>query len=432
MKINKKYIMSLLYLQTRELKNKAGHDIESQKCVLISKEFLDKYKNDNNYNNMKNSSDYLLNIADSGYEEQKKVLRQKYNIDENKLPVMDSILVIEINWSLEKQFLDIDNIEYPDKMEIVSYKYFQDCYKGKIFNKTYDVLFASDAVIIIDNDMIYLCSLIKGGENEYNFQVKVDVLLKFQNPEIIKNEVEYMVKYGLKNYFKFHNINQDFNKKQELKNQIGFLINIKKENEENNIVNSFSPRNSFSKPYDNNFYLGENDNNKKVKQKQESAQNNINKNNNNLGQDSNLYNSNQNKNFSNHNQNKQENEKYISNNQMGNMNSNSEKKSNENNIQNNINSQNNQNSGNLNNNNLNALNKEHENPQNLDNSNHKVNLTDNQNYLSSDQMPNLNNQNSSGFNYNQPGNQNEGEINHSQLNEVQNSKNKLYEIYQNS
>lgn len=74
MKINKKYIMSLLYLQTRELKNKAGHDIESQKCVLISKEFLDKYKNDNNYNNMKNSSDYLLNIADSGYEEQKKYL----------------------------------------------------------------------------------------------------------------------------------------------------------------------------------------------------------------------------------------------------------------------------------------------------------------------------------------------------------------------
>ena len=215
MKINKKYIMSLLYLQTRELKNKAGHDIESQKCVLISKEFLDKYKNDNNYNNMKNSSDYLLNIADSGYEEQKKVLRQKYNIDENKLPVMDSILVIEINWSLEKQFLDIDNIEYPDKMEIVSYKYFQDCYKGKIFTKTYDVLFASDVVIIIDNDMIYLCSLIKGGENEYNFQVKVDVLLKFQNPEIIKNEVEYMVKYGLKNYFKFHNINQDFNKKPE-------------------------------------------------------------------------------------------------------------------------------------------------------------------------------------------------------------------------
>jgi len=102
--------MSLLYLQTRDLKNKIGQDIESQKCVLISKEVLDKYKNDNNYNNMKNSSDYLLDIHDSGYEEHKKALRKKFNIDENKLPIMDSILLIEINWSLEKQFLDSDNI----------------------------------------------------------------------------------------------------------------------------------------------------------------------------------------------------------------------------------------------------------------------------------------------------------------------------------
>ena len=219
MDIIKKYIMSLLYLQTRDLKNKVGHDTESQKCVLISKEVLDKYKKDNNYNSMKSSSDYLLDIADSGYEDHKTTLRKKYNIDENKLPVMDPILLIDMNWSLNKQFLDIDNIEYPDKMEIISYKYFQDCYKGNTINKTYDVLIVSDVVIIRDEDVVYLCSIIKGGENDYNFQVKVDVLLKFKNPNIIKKEVEEMVKDGLINYFKFHNINQDFNKKQYLKNQ---------------------------------------------------------------------------------------------------------------------------------------------------------------------------------------------------------------------
>ena len=81
MEINKKYIMSLLYLQTRDLKNRVGHDTESQKCVLISKEVLDKYKNDNNYNSMKSSADYLLDIADSGYEDHKSALRKKYHIN---------------------------------------------------------------------------------------------------------------------------------------------------------------------------------------------------------------------------------------------------------------------------------------------------------------------------------------------------------------
>ena len=403
MKINKKYIMSLLYLQTRELKNKVGHDIESQKCVLISKEFLDKYKNDNNYNNMKNSSDYLLNIADSGYEEQKKVLRQKYNIDENKLPVMDSILVIEINWSLEKQFLDIDNIEYPDKMEIISAKYFTDCFKGTTIKKKYEVYIVKDVIIFIDDNMVYLCSLIKGGENEYNFEIKVDILLKFQNPDIIKSQVDQIIKDGLINYFKFNNINKDLNTKQDLKNQIGFLINIGKEDEKNEIADKYILKYIPSKlSYENHLYLGQNENNGEANQKKENDQNNLGENNNKIGEGYGNSNNNQIGNFPNHNLKKEDNS-FISNQNNDisdhNSNQNVEKKSNENNQHNNINNQDNQNNGNLNNNNVNVLingNAQNQ-DSNLSNSNIKDNkgqsqekLSKNPNYLSEGQMPNSN------------------------------------------
>ena len=189
MENHKLYAMALLYKQSNELNHKinSDHQLDSLKCVLISKETLDKHKSNNNYEKVKN--DHIFGIESDDYEEFKNKIRAKYKIDENKLPVMDSILLIDINWSLGREILDVDNIDYPDKMEIVSYQYFKDCYKGETINKKYDAYIGYRIVIIIDTDndnTVYLCSLV----DENSCQIKVDVLLKFENSDILKNHVK--------------------------------------------------------------------------------------------------------------------------------------------------------------------------------------------------------------------------------------------------
>ena len=79
----KKCQMSLLYLQEKEVKLLYEKNIINQKnYYLVDKDWLNKYKQSNNYNEAVNQ---FQNIEDLNYDNLEEKLCSKYQIDKNQL-----------------------------------------------------------------------------------------------------------------------------------------------------------------------------------------------------------------------------------------------------------------------------------------------------------------------------------------------------------
>ena len=193
----RRYKMALLFIQTKELKKLYYSEMENspRNYNLVNKEWLDNYKDKNNYK-------YAITLLNSfedwkDYSEFKHKISKYFQIEENNFTQYgaDDALDNIMNFSLQKE--NISNyISYPTNCELVKIEFFNDCSKGSVGFPQYNVWIGNKLIIINDsetNNVLFLCSLIDNQENINNCLIKINYILAFQNEEYMKNEINQII-----------------------------------------------------------------------------------------------------------------------------------------------------------------------------------------------------------------------------------------------
>ena len=266
------YKMSLLFIQTKELKRFYNAKMEQNLKIynLVDKAWLDKYKEKNDYK----SADMFDSFNDwKDYEDFKQVMGDSFLVDESFFTILNTSVPY-------KKIKSKYGIEYPTNVELVCEQYVKDCLKGTVVFPTCNVLIGDKSIIIIDEEsiqknkaVIFICSL-TGKDEDYNFAINVDYIIIYNNLNIMNEELkEISLSEGINNYL--------IKRKIDIKN-----------NEEQNIIDSKNEnigkffiakedKSKPSKPFMKNPFCRQN-NNKNINKNynQNNFNNNLNDNNN--------------------------------------------------------------------------------------------------------------------------------------------------------
>ena len=240
--------MKLLFTQTRELYEEfqkedlfRNHNL----YYIVDKRWLDDYKKKNGYDKivteLKDNQEY------KDYRAVKENLLKELNIDEKVFTTIGQEN-LKNSFSIEKQNLEDYQLKVPKNIELVSYSFIKDDYLGDSPEKSSELQYLNfyggylgDKTIIIYGTegniyFAYCCSLLPNKENEYNFSIKVDYILIFNDPNAREDQLERIsILRGLKNYL--YKLKIDINKEDEqiIRDEYGYMKGIfLKFKEENN------------------------------------------------------------------------------------------------------------------------------------------------------------------------------------------------------
>ena len=244
-----KFKMALLFIQTKELKQKYENNMEfsPEQYRLVNREWLENFKNRYNYKdaiqNFNSFNDY------SNYYDLKSRISQQLNVSENNITNEDQNLMN--NCQIEKEKYQ-SNFEFPINIELVREQFFQDCKLGNIGFPMCNVYLGNRTIFVIDDQrdgLAFQCSLVENQGNNYNFLIQVNSILLYQKSQILNEQLENILSEGFNNYLSKRNINFNSNEKQKIidpkqMNFIGFFINLIKGNNNNNSQGLGAP-NSF-------------------------------------------------------------------------------------------------------------------------------------------------------------------------------------------
>ena len=330
----KNYLLSLLYMQTKELHNSYIAQIKGKNnYYLVKKEWLDDYKKSNNYNQTIKNMNSNRNNNFQNYLDFKQKMTKSLNIKQNEI-----INNIE-NFSENNDYLCPKetfenfgkNINFPKCGELIREDYFTNSpgWTGKN-NPLYQALIGYDSIIIIDNNLkntIYICSLIDDDNDigNYNFYVRIDGILIYKEDEeenIFEKELKKIISFrGIYNYFKKRKLDICKKGEQEIKDLedevLGFFYNLnevkdKNQNQKESVIfNSSNSNQDIDNNYDNNnnsplemnnfsyINTGNKLKNPKKRNNNDNNNNNINSNLNNVNNFKGMNYNNNNNNFSN-------------------------------------------------------------------------------------------------------------------------------------
>ena len=257
-----KFKMALLFIQTQELYRKYENRMElnPEQYRLVNREWLDNYKNTYNYNeaiqNFNSFNDY------SNYHDIKYRISQQLNINENRITKEDQN-IMNSNCQIKKEKCQ-SYFEYPIDIELVKEQFFQDCNLGDIGFPMCTVYIGDKTIFVIDDqrdNIAYNCSLIENQINTYNSLIQVNSILLFPKSKILNEQLDYIISEGFNNYLNKRNIKANLDGLQKIidpknQSQVGFFINLYKENNNSNIQNN--------KIYQKNFTLNNNKNQGKI------------------------------------------------------------------------------------------------------------------------------------------------------------------------
>ena len=207
----KNYKMSLLFIQTKELKRLYNSKMDNsfKKYFLVDKSWLDSYKKQNNYE----SADMFDSFNDwKDYNDFKECMGDSFLVEDEYFTRLFT--------SATCKTLTYNKINYPINIELVCVQYFIDCLKGSVLCQGCELLIGDKYIAIIDPEsrkknkaVIFICSFV-GKEEEYNFLIKVDYILIYNNVNIMKEELKELCIYeGINNYLTKRKI--DINKDDE-------------------------------------------------------------------------------------------------------------------------------------------------------------------------------------------------------------------------
>jgi hypothetical protein len=215
----KKYKMSLLYIQTQELKNLyiSKMEKEPKAYYLIDKEWLDNYKSRNNY---ETTLDFFKNYEDcKDYSEFKNKISNNFKLEKDRLTTFKIEDQIDnyFNFSLQKGKINNSHLNYPQNCELIKKEFVEDVSDGCSGFILYDIYIGNKLILINDcetQNVAFLSSLVENDENKNNFLIQINYLLAFENEKYMLEEFEEIIdeKY-INDYFSKRKI--DITKKGE-------------------------------------------------------------------------------------------------------------------------------------------------------------------------------------------------------------------------
>ena len=244
----KKYKMTLLFTQTKYLYDLYNKNMELSPEIyfLVDKKWLDDYKQRNEYNKIVQK---LINSPGyNNYHMDKIKIKNEFGVDKNK----DDFTTIDVGdqiknfFALAKKNLEDYQINVPKNFELVLSNFFSDCLNNSSqlgFPKT-DVYLGNQTILIVDeekNEVLYCCSLVKNEENNFNFCVKVDYILFFEDPDCQRDQIDKIADVkGLDNYLLMQKIDKNKKGEQDIRDKNGRTIGkfLKFDDEEDEIFHN--------------------------------------------------------------------------------------------------------------------------------------------------------------------------------------------------
>ena len=236
-KENKKnYKMSLLFIQTKELKRLYNSKMENslRRYHIVNKSWLDEFKLKNDY---KSAVEMFDSFNDwKNYEDFREVMGDSFLVDDSLFTKVFST----VKCKRAKLRKDID---YPKNIELVYFQYFLDCFKGLLACPLCQILIGDKSIIIFDDEyknkkkpIIYICSLKGEKEGEYSFEIQVDCIINYKDMNTMNKELEEISgSKGIYYYFQKRKLDINNSEEQDVindKNEIIGKFNI--------ILNDFS------------------------------------------------------------------------------------------------------------------------------------------------------------------------------------------------
>ena len=231
----KKYIMALLFIQTKELRKiYEGKQIVKKRCYLVDKNWINNFKNSYNY---KDSVTTFNSFNEwKNYDDFKSKIIKFIQINEEDLNSFKKD--IDNNFEIKRQMLN--NIEYPVDFELVNSQFFIDC-KINVGFPLCTVFIGNKSIFVIEDkncNTAYHCSPIEGSKNDdNNFLIKANSILAFNVPNILNENINTIISKGINKFLKELNININSNNQQSIifnNNNIGFFINLINNSQLNN------------------------------------------------------------------------------------------------------------------------------------------------------------------------------------------------------
>ena len=238
----KKYLMSLLFIQTKELQKTYVQQLVSSPMNyrLVDKEWLDNYKQNYNY---KSAIDMLNSYNDySDYDDFKQKISSSYHVSKLEDDDKDDI---QYDFESKKEKLDKYELEYNREGELICEECFQDLFKESRDIPKRDVLIGDKTILINDEQddkLIYSYSLVEGPQNNNNFFIQVNsVIILKTNKNIFDLYGEIGDCKGLNKYLEKKNIDPFKNEEQKIYSKngenIGIFLNLQKSPVQQNFQN---------------------------------------------------------------------------------------------------------------------------------------------------------------------------------------------------
>jgi hypothetical protein len=192
-------LMSLLYIQTKEVELLYNNNIVNEKnYYLVDKEWLNKFKQSYNYDN---AAQQLQNIQYVNYDNLKEKFCNQYQIDKSQL-----INNIE-NLSMNQEYLckryqftkDNINISYPVEFQLVKEEFFTYYPKNRLDDSPiYKILIGNKSIVIFDNKMENVAFVYSIFEDE----IKIRGILVYNSQQILEKEKKIILDLNvIDNYF---------------------------------------------------------------------------------------------------------------------------------------------------------------------------------------------------------------------------------------
>ena len=196
----KRCLMSLLYIQTKEVEAFYNKNIDNFKdYYLIDKEWLDNFKESNNYND---AVQQLQNIEEINYDNLKQQFCKEYQIDANQLVYNFENSSMNQEFFCKRKKFKKENIDisYPAEFQIVKKEFFPNITPNKRLDDfpIYKILIGNQSIVIIDNKMENVAFIYNLFEGEF----KIRGILVYDNQEILQKEMSKIIYFnGIDKYF---------------------------------------------------------------------------------------------------------------------------------------------------------------------------------------------------------------------------------------
>ena len=250
-----KYIMSLLYAQTKELQKQFHSDMEVSPMpyYLVDKEWLDNFKKKNDYKSIAQNLNSFNDYND--YDDFREKIRKSLEIEQNN-KIKNEEKYNPENDSKKKEKNEKYNLTFNMEGELVSYQFIRECFNDVRCFRQRDAIVGNETILITDEDndnVVYSYSLVESSQNINDFYIKVENALMFDSSITIGEEFGNIADCkGINNYLNKNKIDALKNEEQEIFNnkgqKIGIVLNLKKSPIQQNIAKPFGNNNGESNP----------------------------------------------------------------------------------------------------------------------------------------------------------------------------------------